>query len=90
MVVTNSHRTTAIVIRNDGAHVTLVPMSAGKLAAQTLSFEEFRREWAETDYGLDRALDTFQHHAESLGATGEASRGLARLRQRDRFVPSLF
>ena len=90
MVVINSHRTTAIVIRNDGAKVTLVPMSSGKLAATTLPLEEFRRDWAEADYGLDRALGTFLHHAEALGATGEAVRGLARLQQRDRFVASLF
>jgi hypothetical protein len=90
MVVINSHRTTAIVIRNDGTKVTIVPMTAGKLAATTLPFEEFRREWVEADYGLERALGTFLHHAESLGATGEASRGLVRLQQRDQFVPSLF
>lgn len=90
MVVTNSHRTTAIVIRNDGGRVTLVPMSAGKLSAQTMSFAEFRREWSETDYQLDRALDSFLHHADALGATGEVSRGLTRLQQRDALVPSLF
>jgi hypothetical protein len=90
MVVIDSHRTTAIVIRNDGAKVTLVPMCAGKLSATTLPFEEFRRDWTEADYGLDRALDSFLHHAEALGATGEASRGLVRLQQRDRYVPSLF
>jgi hypothetical protein len=90
MVVINSHRTTAIVIRNDGAKVTLVPMSSGRLSATTLPFEEFRREWAEADYGLDRALGTFLHHAEELGATGEAARGLVRLQQRDHFVASLF
>lgn len=90
MVVINSHRTTAIVIRNDGAKVTLVPMSAGKLTATTLSFDEFRREWTETDYGLDRALGTFLHHAEASGATGEVTRGLVRLQQRDSYVASLF
>lgn len=90
MVVTNHHRTTAIVIRNDGAKVTLVPMTSGKLAACTLPFDEFRHDWWETDYSLERALGTFLHHAAELGATGEVSRGLARLQQRDRFVPSLF
>jgi len=90
VVVTNSHRTTAIVIRNDGSRVTLVPMSAGRLAAQTLAFEEFRRDWAETGYALDRALETFMQHAQAQGATGEASRGLARLQQRDALVASLF
>lgn len=90
MVVINSQRTTAIVIRNDGAKVTLVPMSAGKLAATTLPFEEFRRHWSETDYGLERALGTFLHHADERGATGEAARGLLRLQQRDCYVASLF
>ena len=90
MVVTNHHRTTAIVIRNDGSRVTLVPMSSGKLSACTLSFDEFRHDWAETEYSLDRALGTFLHHAAELGATGEVTRGLTRLQQRDRFVASLF
>lgn len=90
MVVTNSHRTTAIVIRNDGNRVTLVPMCAGKLAAQTMGFGEFRRDWAETGYALDRALDAFLQHAQVQGATGEAFRGLTRLQQRDALVASLF
>lgn len=90
MVVTNSHRTTAIVIRNDGHKVVLVPMSAGKLTAETLSFSDFRRDWAETDYALERALDTFLHLAAERGATGEVKRGLVRLQQRDSLVPSLF
>lgn len=90
MVVTDSHRITAIVIKNDGHQVTLVPMSAGRLAAQTISFEEFRRDWAEVDYSLDRALVAFIDHVESLGGTGEARRGLARLQERDRLVGSLF
>ena len=90
MVVTNHHRTTAIVIRNDGCKVTLVPMSSGKLSACTLTFDDFRHEWTETDYSLDRALGTFLHHAAELGATGEVTRGLTRLQQRDRFVASLF
>jgi hypothetical protein len=55
-----------------------------------MSFDEFRREWSETDYELDRALDSFLHHADALGATGEVSRGLTRLQQRDALVPSLF
>lgn len=90
MVVVNCHRTTAIVIRNDHGLVTLVPMSSGKLSAQTLSFDEFRREWAESGYALDRALDAFLRHAETQGATGEVSRGLSRLQQRDALVASLF
>lgn len=90
MLVTNHHRTTAIVIRNDGHKVTLVPMSSGKLAACTLSFEEFRHDWTETDYAFDRALGTFLQHAAERGATGEAARGLARLQARDHFVASLF
>lgn len=90
MVVTNSHRTTAIVIRNDGAHVTLVPMKGGKLFAETVSFAEFRGEWAETAYALDRALDTFLAHAQERGASAEVMRGLTRLQQRDALCASLF
>ncbi|MDO8932291.1 MAG: hypothetical protein Q7U97_07860 [Rhodocyclaceae bacterium] len=90
MVVTNCHRTTAIVIRNARGSVTLVPMKSGRLAAVTLSFAEFLAEWHETPYELPRALDTFLHHAEEQGATAEAVRGLERLQTRDRYVPSLF
>jgi hypothetical protein len=90
MVVTNHHRTTAIVIRNDGCKVTLVPMSSGKLAACTLSFAEFRHDWDETGYSLDRALTLFLHHATEQGATAEVKRGLVRLQERDRLVASLF
>lgn len=91
MVVTNSHRTTAIVIRNLRGSVTLVPMKSGKLTAQTLSFAEFLAEWHETDYALPRALDTFLRHVAEQGATQEAVKGLERLQARDRdFVASLF
>lgn len=90
MVVTNSHRTTAIVVRNCHGKVTLVPMKSGKLAAQTLSFAEFLAEWHETAYDLPRALDNFLRHAEEQGATAEAAKGLERLRERDRCVASLF
>lgn len=91
MVVTNSHRTTAIVIRNDGAKVTLVPMKSGKLSAQTLSFREFRETWRETGYALPLALTTFLSHVMKWGASMEVARGLERLAARDRFVvASLF
>lgn len=91
MVVIDSHRTTAIVVRNAGGKVTLVPMKGGKLAAQTLSFTEFLAEWRETDYALARALDSFQRHAAEQGATVEAAKGLERLAARDRYVvASLF
>lgn len=91
MVVTDSHRTTAIVIRNDGARVTLVPMKSGKLSARTLSFEQFRREWSETGYALSLAMTTFLAHVMKWGASMEAARGLERLAARDRWVvASLF
>lgn len=91
MVVINRGRTTAIVIRNDGARVTLVPMKSGKLAAKTLSFSEFRAEWTETGYALSQALTTFLAHVMKWGASLEVARGLERLAARDRFVvASLF
>ncbi len=90
MVVTNSHRTTAIVVRNAGGKVTLVPMSSGKLAAETLSFADFLAEWHEVDYALPKALDNFMRHAAEQGATAAAARGLERLAERDRAVPCLF
>lgn len=91
MVVTNNERSTAIVIRNDGRRVTLVPMKSGKLSARTLGFDEFRREWRETGYALSQALTTFFSHLIKWGASMEARRGLERLAARDRFVvASLF
>jgi len=91
LVVTNSHRTTAIVVRNAGGKVTLVPMKSGRLVAQTLSFAEFLAEWHEAGYELAKALTCFTLHAQEQGATAEARRGLERLRERDRcVVASLF
>lgn len=91
MVVTNSQRSTAIVIRNDGHKVTLVPMKSGKLSARTVSFEEFRNEWRETGYALSVALTTFLTHVMKWGGSMETVRGLEKLAARDRFVvASLF
>jgi len=91
VVVTNNQRGTAIVIRNDGRKVTLVPMKSGKLSARTVSFSEFRAEWRETGYALSLALTTFLTHVMKWGASLEAARGLQKLAARDRFVvASLF
>jgi hypothetical protein len=91
VVVTNLQRHTAIVIRNDGRKVTLVPMRSGKLSARSMSFAEFRAEWRETGYSLAAALTTFLSHVMRRGASLEAARGLERLAARDRFVvASLF
>lgn len=91
VVVTNHQRSTAIVIRNDGHKVTLVPMKSGKLSARTVSFEEFRTEWRETGYALSLALTTFLTHVMKWGASMETVRGLEKLAARDRFVvASLF
>ena len=91
MVVINRHRTTAIVIRNTGERVTLVPMKGGRLSAKTMGFAEFKQEWREAGYSLSQALTTFFAHVMKWGASGEVSRGLERLAARDRFVvASLF
>lgn len=86
MVVTNRGRTTAIVIRNDGRKVTLVPMKSGRLSARTLSFDEFRTEWQETGYALGQALSTYLAHVMKWGASIEATKGLQKLVARDRWV----
>lgn len=91
MVVTNSSRCTAIVIRNDGRKVVLVPMKSGKLSAKSLSFEEFRKEWTEAGYALSQALTSFLAHVVKWGASLEATKGLEHLAARDRHVvASLF
>ncbi len=86
MVVTNDQRITAIVIRNTGDKVTLVPMKGGRLSAKTISFSEFRSQWAECGYSLSQAMTTFLAHIMKWGASGEVSQGLSRLAARDRFV----
>jgi hypothetical protein len=91
MVVTNSSRTTAIVIRNDGHKVVLVPMKGGKLSAKAVAFDEFRKEWTETGYALSQALTTFLAHVMKWGASMEVTKGLEKLAARDRYViASLF
>jgi hypothetical protein len=91
MVVTNHSRTTAIVIRNDGHKVVLVPMKSGKLSAKSLGFEEFRQEWQETGHALAQALTTFLAHVIKWGASMEVTKGLEKLAARDRYViASLF
>jgi len=86
VVVINSHRTTAIVIRNNGEKVTLVPMKGGRLSAQTIDFASFRSNWVEAGYSLPQALTTFLSHVMKWGASLEVSRGLEKLASRDRFV----
>ena len=91
MVVIDHGRNTAIVSRNDGVRVTLVPMKSGKLKARTVPFGQFRTEWRETGYALSQALTTFLTHVMRWGASLEVSRGLEKLAARDRFVvASLF
>lgn len=91
MVVMDRARTTAIVIRNDGMKVTLVPMKSGKLSARTVPFSDFRAEWSETGYALSQALTTFLAHVMKRGASLEVVKGLEKLAARDRFVvASLF
>ncbi|HTH39850.1 MAG TPA: hypothetical protein VL968_03605 [Rhodocyclaceae bacterium] len=86
MVVTDCSRNTAIVIRNDGRKVTLVPMKSGRLKARTISFDEFRLNWRETGYALSMALSTFFAHVMKWGASLEVTKGLEKLAARDRFV----
>jgi hypothetical protein len=86
MVVTDCSRNTAIVIRNDGRKVTLVPMKSGRLKARTISFDEFRQNWRETGYALSMALSTFFAHVMKWGASLEVTKGLEKLAARDRFV----
>lgn len=91
MVVINGNRTTAIVIRHRGDRVTLVPMKSGKLSAQTVNFEDFRRDWRETGYALSQGLTTFLAHIMKKGGSMEVVKGLEKLAARDRFVvASLF
>ncbi|MBL8489304.1 MAG: hypothetical protein JNM82_00830 [Rhodocyclaceae bacterium] len=86
MVVIDTHRNTAIVIRNDGRQVTLVPMAGGRLSAIRLGFAEFRAGWSELGQPLAAALDAFLDHVQHWGASQEARRGLEKLAARDRMM----
>jgi hypothetical protein len=86
VVVINGERITAIVIRNTGGMITLVPMKGGRLSAKTIPFNDFRAEWNEAGYSLSQAMTTFLSHIMKWGASSEVSQGLSRLAARDRFV----
>lgn len=86
MIVTNRNRVTAIVIHHDGQTATLVPMKGGKLCAQRIPHDVFRRDWREMNYSLANALARFLRHARLRGASQEVLKGLKRLELRDRCV----
>lgn len=86
MIVLNAHRTTAIVIRHDGANVRPVPMKSGRLTVTRTTRAKFDAEWRQYDYPLEQALASFLDHAHQQGATVEALKGLETLAQRDRWV----
>ena len=91
MLVIDDNRTTAMVIRNDGFSVTLVPLKGGKLSARSMPFARFRQDWYETGYPLLKALAAFQRHVARRGASDVVIKGLFRLQNRDRWVvASLF
>jgi hypothetical protein len=91
MVVTNTQRETAIVIRRDGQTAVFVKFNAGRLSCERLTEMQFREQWHATDYALNEALNRFFEHAENHGATQEALKGLQKLQARDSTViASLF
>lgn len=91
MVVTNTQRETAIVIRRDGQTAAFIRFKTGKLACERLTEVQFREQWHPMDYALSEALKRFFEHAETHGATQEALKGLLKLQARDNAViASLF
>ncbi|MEW5789202.1 MAG: DUF2795 domain-containing protein [Pseudomonadota bacterium] len=91
MVVINPHRTTAIVIRHEGHHVTVVPLKSGRLSACRMERERFDAEWQPMDYDHARALDFFLDHARRQGASQEVVKALEKLARREaQVVASLF
>lgn len=86
MLVWNSQRTTAIVIRHDGKNVRLVAMKPGRLAVSRYTREKFEAEWRPCDQPLELALASFLVQAHQQGASAEALKGLETLAQRDRCV----
>lgn len=91
MIVSNSLRETAVVIKRDGHQVVLVKMGPGRLVTQRLAESQFRATWAESNAPLQECVQRFLDHGRSFGASQEALRGLERLQQRDQCViASLF
>lgn len=86
MLVWNSQRTTAVVIRHDGTNVRLVAMKPGRLGVSRYTRERFETEWSACDQPLEQALAVFLVHAHQQGASAEALKGLESLAQRDRCV----
>ncbi|MBS1197986.1 MAG: hypothetical protein H6R18_1771 [Proteobacteria bacterium] len=86
MLVWNAHRTNAIVIRNDGRNIRLVPMKSGKLVVVRTTRDKFDAEWQPHEYPLEKALSSFLEHAHQQGATSEALKGLQTLAARDQTV----
>ena len=86
MIVINTHRETAIVIKRDGHLVVLVTMGPGRLVTRRLAESQFRTEWSELDGPIQPTVQRFLDHARSFGASQEAIRGLERLLARDQWV----
>lgn len=86
MVVWNSHRTLAIVIRHDGQNVRLVAMKPGRLGVSRMTREKYEAEWCACDQPLEPTVAAFLAHARQQGASAEAMKGLESLAQRDRCV----
>lgn len=88
MIVWNSQRTPAIVIRHDGTNVRLVVMKSGRLGVTRCTREKFEAEWSGCPQPMEQILATFLVHARQQGASAEALKGLEALAQRDRCVVS--
>lgn len=84
MIVSNARHETAIVTRRDGQTVVFVRFKAGRLHCERMTETMFREEWQENHYPLAETLDRFLAH----GCTLEASKGLEKLKARDRTVVS--
>ena len=83
MVVCNTQRTEAIVIRHDGQNVRLVSMRSGRLTVSRASREKFEAEWQVSNAPLSQTIALFLEHARQQGASVEAQKGLESLAHRD-------
>ena len=88
MIVSNAWHETASVTRRDGQTVVFVRFKAGRLNCERMTETMFREAWQENHFSLAETLDRFLAHGQVHGFTQEASKGLEKLKARDRTVVS--
>jgi hypothetical protein len=75
LVLTDSHRKIALLVKRRKDKVDIVRLASGKLSVDTLAESALKKEFNELDYPFEQALDKFLSHGAAHGMT-DAARGL--------------